>query len=890
MIDSERWERIQARFHEAAELPSDEQRAYLERCCPDDPALVAEVLELLAEDARADSLLDQDLGRLAERALQDEPGGALPPQIGPYRLERVLGEGGMGVVHLASRADLQSRVAIKVLRDAWLSPARHERFVSEQRLLAQLNHPSIARIYDADTLPNGTPWFAMEYVEGLPITDYCATHETSLTRRLELFRAVCEAVLHAHQQAVIHRDLKPSNILVTSDEQVKLLDFGIAKQLENAGVAVHQTRTELRLMTPAYASPEQVRGLPLGVHTDVYSLGVILYELLAGRPPFDFTGRTPTEVERVVTEQEPERPSIATRKTGVLPKRSPGARAASGASWADLDVLCLTAMQKDPARRYRTVDSLIRDIDHYLREEPLEARPDTVGYRLRKFVRRNWRAVSAAAAVIAVVVGLVTFYTVRLARARTAAVAEAERARRIQGFMNGLFQGGDEAAGPSDSLRVRTIVERGVREARALAGDPAVQADLYETLGSIYENLGEFDRADSLLRTALDVRRAHFAANHPDVASSLVGLAVLRVEQSEYDEAEKLAREGLAIARRNARSDPAGLARATEALGFVFEGRGTYDEAIATLTEAVRLDSLAKLPATDVGETMTQLANCHFYAGHYEISDSLNRRVLAIDREHYGPRHPHVASDLVNLGALQTEWGHHPEAERYYREALEIYRGWYGDDHFETAAALTMVGRALIAQDRLTEATALLERALVIREHVYGPNHPNVASTVNELARVALQQHRYDDAERGFRRMIDIYRSVYDDKHYLIGLAYANLAGVYTERKQFDEAERLFHEALRRYAETLPPDHLYIGIAHLKLGRTLLRARRYPEAQQESLAGYQIVAKQSDPPANWLNNGRQDLAEEYDALRQPAQAQKYRAELAAANVAEAAKK
>lgn len=877
-MNRERWERIQALFHEAADLPPDRQRTLLEARCPDDPGLVAEVLSMLAEDARDDSLLNDDLARVAGRALAEGLHGP-PRDLGPYRLREVLGEGGMAVVYLAERTDLKSLVAIKILRDAWLSPARRERFASEQRTLAQLNHPCIARLYDADTLPDGTPWFAMEYVDGVPLTQYAAEQRCTIRRMLELFRAVCEAVLHAHQHAVIHRDLKPSNILVTRGGQPKLLDFGIAKQIEGLGTRVEWTRAELRLLTPAYAAPEQILGEGQGAHTDVYALGAILYELLTGRPPFDLSDKTQSEVVGIITGQAPEKPSIAARTMANGSPRIRELLGERGVAWADLDVLCLTALQKDPARRYRSVESLIRDLDHYLRGEPLEARPDTVGYRLGKFVRRRWRPLSAVAAAIAALVGLVTFYTVRLATAHGAAVTQAERTRRIQEFMNNLFEGGDPDAGPSDSLRVVALLDRGVRDARALAGEPAVQAELYQTLGEIYHKLGDFDRADSLLRAALAERRSSLGSDHPDVARSLIALGVLRADQSQLDEAERLVREGLAMNRRRARTDPTNLARATTALGVVLEDRGSYDQAIEELTEAARLDSSAHLPVTDLAATLTELANCHFYAGHYAVCESLNRRVLEIDRKLHGDRHPHVASDLVNLGAIQQEWGHWAEAERYYRQALAIYRGWYGENHYETAATLNMVGRALVHEDRLAEARAPLRQALEIRERIYGGVHPNVASTLNELAALAQREGRLDESEADFRRMLAIYRQVYHDKHYLIGLAYSNLAGVYVDRKDYREAERLLREALRRYGETLPAGHLYVGITEIKLGRALLRAGRYREAEKESRIGYDIVNKQAEPSVKWLANVRTDLAAECDALGRPEEAAKYRAEL-----------
>src|SRR5580693_1333549 len=366
-MDSSRWQRVQTLFHEAADLPSSEQRGFLETKCGDDVALVSEVLILLQEDSRGGSMLERDVAHVAHQVLSG-PSADAPPfkEFGPYRITQALGEGGMGMVYLAEREDLGSRVAIKVLRDAWLSPARRERFAIEQRTLAQLNHPSIARLYDADTLDDGTPWFVMEYVEGLPLTDYCQKYECSIQRRLQLFRQVCEAVQYAHAHAVIHRDLKPSNIFVKPDGGVRLLDFGIAKQIESLDTPSDTTRTLMRLMTPAYAAPEQIRGGGVGVHTDVYSLGVVLYQLLSDRLPFDLSNLTPGEAADIVAGHEPGKPSataVGTQHTGV-----------GYSAWDELDVLCLTAMHKDPQRRYRSVEALIRDIDHYLNGEPLEAR------------------------------------------------------------------------------------------------------------------------------------------------------------------------------------------------------------------------------------------------------------------------------------------------------------------------------------------------------------------------------------------------------------------------------------------------------------------------------------------------------------------------------------
>ena len=616
-------------------------------------------------------------------------------------------------------------------------------------------------------------------------------------------------------------------------------------------------------MTPAYAAPEQLSGGQVGVYTDVYSLGVVLYELLTGTLPD--TGGAPS------------RPSDTARARGL--------HDATARMWSDLDVLCMTAMRGDPERRYRSIEALVRDIDHYLHGEPLEARPDSVPYRLGKFVRRNRAPVIAAAAAVILLVAVTIVYTVRVTNARNAALAEAARTQRIQHFMLNLFEGGDEAAGPSDSLRVITLVDRGAREARTLTAEPAVQAELFATLGTIYQTLGSPDRADTLLTTALSQRRAIFGVEHPDVASSLVALGSLRADQAQFDDAERMVREGLAMDVRTLPPNHPAIARANTALGQVLNQRGAYAQAVPILENAVRIESSLGAATPELNAALSELANTHFYLGHYATSDSINRRVLAMSRTLYGDNHPHVATDLVNLGALQAEWGHYKDAERYYREAIAINLAWYGKDNAETASDLTMLGRTLVNQERYDEARDVLQQALATQEHVYGKVHPRVASALNELGRVALAAHKLDEAEAAYRRMLAIYHSVYGDKHFLIAVATSNLASVYSARQQYAQAEPLYREAIRRFTDTQGAEHPNTGIARIKLGRSLLRQRRFVEAEKETLGGYTILNKQTDQDGNYIRNARIDLSAIYDSLGQRAKGDKYRAELAAMDTA-----
>ncbi len=385
-----------------------------------------------------------------------------------------------------------------------------------------------------------------------------------------------------------------------------------------------------------------------------------------------------------------------------------------------------------------------------------------------------------------------------------------------------------------------------------------------------------------MLAAALDRRRSILGPDNAEIAESLVARGALRSDQAQYDEAERLTREGLSMIKRHAPAGHPSIAKATFALGRVLEDRGRYNDAIEVLDEAVRLQSSPGAAPSDLAASLYELANVHFYAGHYDVCESLNRRALALHRQLYGDRHPSIADDLINLGAIQYELGRYSDAERLYRQGLEITRAWYGKDHFKTAADMTMLGRTLNKELRFAEALDMMQEALAIRERVYGKNHPSVASAVNELGTIALGQGHFDDAEGYFRRMLEIYRQVYGkDGHYLIGTALSNLASVYAARNEHERAESLFREAISVYVRKLSPDHLNTGIARIKLGRSLLRQYRYTEAETESAGGYDILRQQMNPTVTWLQNARQDLVAEYEALGDRDKSQKFRAELAA---------
>ena len=698
------WETIRELFHEAAVLPKPERRRYLEEQSAN-PGLVAEVLALLEEDGGANPMLDDGLAAAAFRILEDpeQPPAALRT-FGPYRVERLLGVGGMGTVFLGRREDLGSVAAIKILRDAWLSPMRRERFLIEQRMLSQLNYPAIARLYDAGVSTEGTPWFAMEYVDGVPITDFCRDRVLSIPERLKLFREVCKAVQFAHEHAVIHRDLKPANVLVTADGDPKLLDFGIAKRLETLNQPAYQTRTEFRMMTPAFAAPEQRLGNKIGAFTDVYALGVILYILLTGQHPF---------AGRAAEGEEAERPSQVRR-------RQPRSDWDKGKlDWADLDVLCLTATRNDTERRYRSVEALLRDLDHYLAHEPLEARADSFGYRSRKFANRNRTRLTVSAVVAALAIFAASYFTIRLSESRNAAVEAANRAHLLQEFTQNLFDGGDKAGVPARDLRVSTLLFRGVQQADLLSGDPDSQADLYRTLGKLYEKLGDFTQADKLLGKSLAI--AERSGRHK--AESLLDVGLLRIDEAKLTEAEKDIRTGLAINERTRPEDQDLEAKLKIGLGRALKEEGRHVQALVPLKEAEKM--LVSQPASlDLAAAYKQQAEVYFYSSQYDLAEQYQNRALKLHRQLLGADHVETADDLVNLGAFLSERSDSAKAERYYRQALPTFERWYGKDHLEVGGVLYLLGKEVLRQSRLDEAEVILSRALQIRERSYGPRHP----------------------------------------------------------------------------------------------------------------------------------------------------------------------
>jgi eukaryotic-like serine/threonine-protein kinase len=876
-MDPGRWHRMQALFHRALEVPAAERETLVREWCAGEPDLAAEVLALLAEDEAPGSLLDRGIADAAHRVLDGS--GPVPRSVGRYRILGVLGEGGMGVVYLAEREDLDARVALKVLRDASLSPARRERFAREARTLAQFSHPAIARLYDADVLPDGTPYFVMEYVEGVPLTDHCEARRSPVAERLRLFRDACEAVRYAHGRAVIHRDLKPSNILVarggpSEAASVKLLDFGIAKRLEGLDGAADRTDTGLRLLTPAFAAPEQLRGEPVGVFTDVYALGVILYRLLTGHHPFELAGLSPGQVEARIIQGEPERPSAAARRPGAA-GAPPDAPSLRRAEWAELDVLCLTAMHPDPQRRYPSAEALLRDLDHLLRGEPLQARPDTLRYRAGKFLRRNRRPAAAAASAAALLVGLTAFYTVQLREQRNLAQTEARKAAQVSEYLIGLFEAGDPYAPGADNPDARTLLERGERRARELSDQPLVQAAMLDVLGRVHTQLSDFARAEPLLRQALALRRRHGAPL--DVAASLAGLGALFTDTGQYDEAEAALREALSLRERHLRAGHRDVAALRRDLGTVLGYQGRYAEAEAVTRLALRdYRAGAPEPDEDLGTTLNGLAVVLYQQGEYTAAEGFYREALEVNQTVFGAEHPSVTRVLANLGKLHEERGSFDTADSLLREALRIRRATLGDEHFETAVGLSQLAGLYSVMGDHARAEGHLREALAIRERILPPDHQSLGTTLNGLA-LALQ-HRGEDAEAAalFGRAADIYRASLGPRHRFTGVVLCNLADLRLRMGELDASHARYRECLSILEEVHPENHQELAHNRSRFGALLTARGEYAEAEPLLLRGHLVLREQLGPDHPRTRQAAERLVALYEAWGRPERAAPFR--------------
>jgi serine/threonine-protein kinase len=837
-LTPERWQRLQEVLDAHDELPPGQRRGFLESLDAGDPDLRRQVEGLLSNDDGLDRFLETPLFPICSANLDD---ALLVPRIGPYRLQRELGEGGMGTVYLALQEEpFQRRVALKLIQPRMYSRATVERFERERQILARIRHPNIAQLFDGGTTADGRPWFAMEYVEGEPIHDWCDERRLPTRARLELFLQVCSAVRLAHQKLrVVHRDLKPGNILVTAEGVPKLLDFGIAKPLDaelhlpGASVAAELAAS---VWTPHYSSPEQLAGQPLTTATDIYSLGVLLYRLLTGRLPLRLDSAEPEAVRRAIGEQRPEKPSVAVQRRerrtedGVAVELTPRAvsRARDGTPGrlrrrlvGDLDAIVLKALAKDPDRRYASVDQLVDDLDRHLGDRPVAARAATFLYRAAKFGRRNRLRLAIAAVFVVLGCGLI------VAQAR-----EIRQVRRVSTSLVSLLKALQPAT-PDQRVELAAALDEAARIVHdpMFADHPLDQAVLMDALGRAYQGLARYEEAEALLDGALTIRRRTLGEADPLVAESLNNFALLYQLMGRAEEAEAQLRRSLQIRYGTRDPDVGELSNSINNLAIVLHDRGYFAEA-----------------------------------------EALFRRVLAMRVGLLGDDHPDVIRVRGNLAAVLAQQGDHQAAEELYRRNLEARLRLHGPDHADVAASRLQLATVLYARGGFDESESLGREALRVWRGVHGPEHRNVAVALNHLGMVLQARGELAAAESAFRDALAIFRLRLGDDHLYVAVTRRNLAAALTAKGDAETAAPLAAQALASLRAIMAPGSWRVADAESVHGACLAAQGRFAEAEEILLRTHAAIREGLGEHATYSHDAARRLAVLYQAWGRPEKA------------------
>jgi len=846
---TERWQAVEAMFERALELPPAQREARVREWCGSDTELHRLVATLLDADAASGDFIGAAIAGAA--ALTDHP-SRVGEVVGAYRLVGELGQGGMGAVYLAERSDdaYRAQVAIKFLRSTLAAPELARRFRAERQILADLEHPNIARLLDGGTAPDGSPFLVMEYVDGVPLDAWCERERWGIRGRVALMRRVCDAVQHAHRSLVVHRDLKPSNILVTGDGTPKLVDFGIATLVSTErddGTA----QTAYGAMTPGYASPEQLRGARVTTASDTYSLGVVLYRLLTGFPPHELEGLSPAEVERRVTGEPPPLPSSRVR--GDAARRLRG----------DLDTIVLKALRVEPGERYLSAADLSEDLRRWLENEPIAARRAHLGHRLRALARRHPVGVTMSTLAILALATTTAASVVQARRAAAALVTAEERQRASEqatNFLVDLFELADPNTSTGAAMTARTLLDRGAeRVLRGAVSDAQVRVSLATSLATIYRNLADYDAAKPLIDTALAVQLRTHGAETPEYASALHEHAEWLHNAGDYDSAAAVHRRVLSIQAARAPGDGEVTEASLYGLGVTLDELGQYEEAEQRLRDALVMNRRLR---GDTGISLSQgllaLAAVLRRQARYDAAIPLLEESLQLATASVGRRNLDVAQSLNHLARTMSQAGRSADAVPLVEESIAIQRAIHGKPHPETAASLGNLSGILGDLGRFDEAEGARRESLAMMRAVFGREHPYIAATLTSLGDLMTRKEDWPAAERAYRESLDMHRRTLAADNPNLGYPLTGLGRTLTAQDRAREAESYLREAYNVRAGGMPRGHWHVAASAVALGECLLALSRARDALpflQEGLAVLDSTFGVTDPRAQRARRG-----------------------------------
>ncbi|MEZ4416044.1 MAG: serine/threonine-protein kinase [Gemmatimonadota bacterium] len=879
-MDSGTWDRLADLFFEAIEVPTEERAAFLDRACGDDRALRQEIEGVLAGHDAATRARRQAGG-----SSELEPPRAPGDRVGAFAIDSLLGRGGMGEVYLARRADDQyeQRVAIKLIRPDRDLSTLVRRFQTERQVLARLQHPNIATLLDGGVTEDARPYLVMQYVEGKPLTTYAQEHALSLRERLRLFLTVCDAVQFAHANLVVHRDLKPSNILVTEEGDVRLLDFGIAKLLDADPWAGSNTG-DLLLLTPEHAAPEQFLGEPITIATDVYALGILLYELLTGSRPYQFV--SPLELHRAICERDPLPPATAATDPERLQRlHLAQPPVAPGKIRGDLDCIVLKTLRKEPERRYASVADLATDVRRFLQGFPVEARPESFGYVAIRFLQRHRAAVGASLALATSLAALavVSARYATTSRAQARAIAE-ERdvAVEVSSFLETLFRAPDPfalGAERRDTMRIRTFLAEGAAKVMDdLADRPRVQARLLTSLGGAQMEIGQLDDAIPLLERAEALTRETTALDARETGAIRRQLSTAYWQKGRAAESEALLRSADSIFA----SDSAAMLRervlTLNGLGTALQVQGQQAEAETVYRHALALAQVGMAPDDpELATTLSNLGAALHRAARFAEADSVLRRALELDRARLGPDHPRVAVRMTMLASMLIDWNRLDEAIRINREAVAMLRASLPDPHPRLAAVINNLSVALVRTGDLQEGEALTREALRMQRELYGNENPLLASTLTNLGVILDMQGRREEAIALHRESLGLIEAAAGPDHPQAAYSHNNIGMSFHALGRHREALAEFERTLSIRQQKIGADHPLTANAEYKVGGCLMDLGRFAEAEPHLLESLRVFEPLRAQEAESWNQLLGQLVRYYRASGKPAEAERYAA-------------
>lgn len=827
------WKKLSQIFDKVLTLPQERRTTYIKNICGNDPELEKKVRDMLDKMEESDQYFDQQFKQ--NQAALDELDSLLKNEdesadffkgktIGRWVVTELIGRGGMGSVYKAQRTDesgLQQVGALKIVHHSLITPSHIERFKLEQQILSGLHHPNISGFIDSGITDDEIPYMVMEYVEGESILTYCNQQNLSVEKRLKLFKTICRAIQYAHKSLIVHRDLKPENILITKDGHVKILDFGIAKLLDPnlyEGSAI-ETKPGMRLLSLEYASPEQISGKPINISTDIYSLGVLLYKLLTDLHPFDTDNLSYREVEKIVLDQDAPLPSTrlanlsdSTRVNEIAQNRKVEPGNLIKKLKGDLDAIVNKALRKDPERRFDSVESFLHDIDRYQNGLPIYARPDTVGYRTRKFIHRHLWAVTAAALVIlTLTVGLATtLWQAEQARKNAEQARQnEEQAEQVSAFLLELFEGSDPTSANDGSTTVRELLDQGYEKFRTeLTDQPVVRARMLGTIGKVYSNLGLFDEALPALEESI-AGFQNVDAQSTDYALALLLFANLQYRLGEWDKAETAARHAYEINLNHYEEDAPEMASIMNTLALVLEEKGEMDEAYKLYRRIIEIRRNQPEQNSDLAINLNNLAILLQQDGELDEADELFREAIGVVEEEWGEEHPYMAYVLNGYAGVHEDRKDFEQANETMQRALAIGRAVFPEEHPFIAVAIHNIGRIYENMENFEEALNYYNEGLSLRRQTLPETHVDLASSLDALGLVYIKTDKPAEAEPLLREALEIRRQSMEEDDWRIAQVESHLGRSLLLQQKFEEAEVLLTKSRTVLEETLGPENIH---------------------------------------------------------------------------------